>query len=246
MLIWSGRKLFQLLSTICTYLSNFRNIILLDGSPFLPWLSLSTTMLLQWFISVREARELLPVLAISPVAAQQQMPAKTKNVWSSSELLQQLLPDFSRQEWPGSAGDGAARRHSRLSTTLHPVLAQQPVSSASWWLASLSWSLVRLWGGEWGAGIQRSEAQVCPVCKCLCSAICTPFWKNKNTLSWFGATVSGTSIDSISRTLWWCQPHASLWGTMQCWGKCIFSSLELQYNSFRQFYDSVWGFWAQH
>lgn len=102
---WSGRKLFKLLPTICPYLPSFRNIILLDGFPILsatllPWLWLSTAMLLQWFISRREARELRPVLADSPAAAEQQMlgkprvanAARSSVTVASSQLFQAEIP----------------------------------------------------------------------------------------------------------------------------------------------------------
>lgn len=176
---------------------------------------------------------------------------KTKNIWCSSERCYS-------SSFPASSG----RNHQALLVMVllegtaccamgwcpprfTPGLAQQAVSSACGDLAPSSGVLpvLRSCGGEWPAGIQRREAKVC---KCLYSAICTPFWKNKNTLSWFGATLSGTSVDSVSWTLWWSQPHANLWRTMQSCGKCMFSSLELQYDSFRQFYHSVLGFWAKH
>lgn len=78
---WSGKKLFQLPSAVCTYLPSCRSITLLDGFPVLSatlfhWLS--TAVLFQWFISRREAREFLLVLADSPVAAQQHMLGKTR------------------------------------------------------------------------------------------------------------------------------------------------------------------------
>lgn len=63
---------------------------------FFYWLI--TSILIQWFISGREARIFLPVLADSPVAAQQQMPGKpiAANAAKSSVTV------ASSQTFPGS------------------------------------------------------------------------------------------------------------------------------------------------
>lgn len=200
-LIWSRRKMFQLLSTSCTYLSNFR-IILLDGSPVWSWFLgfdfAQPCYYTDWFLwgksicgcSAADARKTKTVCHISDLCCSSSFPAS----WGRNHqaLLVMVLP-----------GGTACCTPACCPPRFTPVLAQQPVVTCLPLLESCQGAAPEVVNEELGyKGVRQSFA----LCKCLYSAICAPFWRNKNALSWSGTTLSGTSVDSVSRTLWWSQP----------------------------------------
>jgi len=85
-------------------------------------------MLLRGFTSRREAREFLPVLADSPVGAQQQMPGKTR----ASNVAWSSVPRSFRQKSLRSAGDSAARKHRHPCCSLRPAMLHLRAGTAGW------------------------------------------------------------------------------------------------------------------